>query len=189
MVSVHSNSPLHDADHPLGPTAGAPAGPQTGSAPGRLNLLLSYAGWQTDPWVDRLPRLLEPMGVVSHRAASGKEASDVIRTTRIHVAVVDLALPLDLLHTTARATELDAPEFTEGGTRLLEILARMAEPPPVVAVKRQRTTRDDIRDLSHALRLGAFAVVDRPHEARDLEVILSVIRRILERHYEGRWPA
>jgi DNA-binding NarL/FixJ family response regulator len=126
------------------------------------------------------------MGVVSHRAASGKEASDVIRTTRIHVAVVDLALPLDLLHTTARATELDAPEFTEGGTRLLEILARMAEPPPVVAVKRQRTTRDDIRDLSHALRLGYRG---RPHEARDLEVILSVIRRILERHYEGRWPA
>ncbi|MFO0830962.1 MAG: hypothetical protein U0637_03855 [Phycisphaerales bacterium] len=160
-----------------------------GGTPGpRLNLLLSYAGWRSDPWVDRLPRLLEPMGVMSHRAASGREASDVIRTTRIHVAVVDLALPLDLLQSTSRASELDAPEFTEGGTRLLEILARLAEPPPVVAVKRQRTTRDDARDLSDALRLGAFAVVDRPHQASDLDVILGVIRRILERHYEGRWP-
>ncbi len=132
------------------------------------------------------------MGVFSHLAQSGRQASDVIRTVRIHVAVVDLALPLDIalagLGTPAQ-TELDAPEFTEGGTRLLELLSRLDEPPPVVAVKRNRTTRDDVRDLSHALRLGAFAVVDRPHDAKDLDVILQVIRRIMERHYQGRWPS
>ena len=87
---------------------------------GRLNLLLSYAGWHQDPWVDRLPKLLEPMGVLSHRAESGREAQDVIRHTPIHIAVVDLGLPLDTVDSDA-----DAPELSEGGSRLLELLHRL----------------------------------------------------------------
>jgi hypothetical protein len=152
---------------------------------GRLNLLLSFAGWQADPWVDRLPRLLEPMGIISHRAGTGAEASRVIESNPIHIAVVDLALPLD------RATPHDRdfePEFEEGGPRLLELLTRLPEPPPVVAVKRSRTRRDDAREMSAALRLGAFAVVDRPRDVADLNLILEVLRRCLDRHYRGRWP-
>jgi CheY-like chemotaxis protein len=157
----------------------------------RLNLLLSFAGWQPDPWVDRLPRLLEPMGVISHRAHTGREASGVISSLPIHIAVVDLGLPLDDLHAhdshDPHAPETE-PEFEEGGPRLLELLSRLSEPPPVVAVKRPRTHRTDARDISAALRLGAFAVIDRPMSAHDLNLMLEVLRRILERHYEGRWP-
>jgi hypothetical protein len=147
-----------------------------------LNLLLSCAGWQQDPWVDRLPRLLEPMGVISHRARTGREASGVISALPIHIAVVDLGLPLDVSE-----GEVE-PEFEEGGPRLLELLSRLAEPPPVVAVKRSRTHRGDSRDISAALRLGAFAVIDRPQCGADLDLMLEVLRRVLERHYEGRWP-
>jgi len=157
-----------------------------GAVGGRLNLLLSYAGWHPDPWIDRLPRLLEPMGVQSHRVESGRQASTVIQTTRIHVAVVDLGLPLD--ESTQESNANLAPEFAEGGPRLLELLSRLTMPPPVVAVKRSRTTRDDSRDISAALRLGAFAIIDRPRSATDLDMLLDVLRRCLLRHYQGRWP-
>ncbi len=145
---------------------------------GRLNLLLSCAGWQQDPWVDRLPRLLEPMGVIAHRAQTGGEAKRVIESTPIHIAVVDLGLPLDATSSTDH----------EGGPRLLELLARLACPPPTVVVKRSRSLRDDVREIGAALRAGAFAVVERPRSVTDLEVMLEVLRRCLHRHYHGRWP-
>lgn len=152
----------------------------SGSRPGRLNLLLSYAGWQPDSWVDRLPRLLEPMGIQSHRAATGREASQVIRATPIHIAVVDLGLPLD-----AKPAPTTADE---GGPRLLDLLARLDRPPPTVVVKRGRTQRDDARELTAALGAGAFAVINRPRDAHDLEQLLEVLRRCLTRYYRGQWP-
>jgi CheY-like chemotaxis protein len=147
---------------------------------GRLNLLLSHGGWEQDSWVERLPRLLEPMGVVSLRAQNGKHAATVIESTPIHIAIVDLALPLD------RPEDV---EFAEGGVRLLELLARLSQPPPTVVVRRSRTHRDDTRELNAALRAGAYAVVDRPSDTHELNVMLEVLRRCLTRFYAGRWPA
>ncbi|MFT5423746.1 MAG: DNA-binding response OmpR family regulator [Phycisphaerales bacterium] len=151
-----------------------------GASGGRLNLLLSYAGWQQDPWVERLPRMLEPMGVRSLQAGSGREASRFIEHEPIHIAVVDLALPFD-----------DSPQaggLMEAGPRLLDVLGRLRCPPPTVVVKRSKTLRDDQRELSASLKAGAFAVIDRPHTTGDLESLLDVLRRILKRHYAGRWP-
>lgn len=163
------------------PDAPGPAG--CGARPGgRLNLLLSYAGWHRDSWVDRLPRLLEPMGVVALRADTGREASEVIRSTPVHIAVVDLGLPLD-----QPGTAIDG-EVEEGGARLLDLLSRLAEPPPTVVVKRERTHRDDCREIAAALRAGAFAVIDRPRGMPDLEVMLEVLRRCMDRFYKNRWP-
>jgi DNA-binding response OmpR family regulator len=150
-----------------------------GSASARLNLLLSYAGWQSEPWVDQLPRLLEPMGVSSLRAGTGREATELIRSHRIHVAVVDLGLPLDVGDTV----------MEEGGPRLLELLSRLEQAPPTVAVKSSRTQAEDRRCLNAALRLGVFAVIDRPRGMNDLNVMLEVLRRALCRFYRGRWPA
>jgi DNA-binding NarL/FixJ family response regulator len=151
-----------------------------------MNLLLSHAGWEDEAWVDRLPRLLSPMGVVSHRANSGEQASRVIRSLEIHLAIVDLALPLTEPNSPREAER--APELAEGGTRLLELLARLPAPPPVVAVARHRTSRGDARDMSEALKWGAFAVVNRPQRGGDVEMVLDVIKRCVERHYRGRWP-
>jgi DNA-binding response OmpR family regulator len=159
---------------------GEEGAPLPGCEGGRLNLLLSYAGWHPESWADRLPRLLEPMGIRAVRATTGRQASEVISATPIHIAVVDLGLPLD-----------DAPgrgAAEEGGAGLLELLSRLSCPPPVVAVKRGRTHRDDGRELAAALRLGAFAVIDRPRGSGDLEILLDVMRRALRRFYQGRWP-
>lgn len=154
---------------------------QTAPAGGRLNLLLSHAGWEEDSWADRLPCLLQPMGVCALRAGTGREASEVIRSQPIHIAVVDLGLPLERCPAAAAPAE-------ECGPRLLQLLSRLNPIPPTVVIKRARTRRDDRREITDALRAGAFAVIDRPRGPADLELLLEVLRRCLRRHYDGRWP-
>jgi hypothetical protein len=113
-----------------GPAGTGNTGGSGGAAPGlggRLNLLLSYAGWQAESWADRLPRLLEPMGVCALRAATGREATEVIRSSPIHIAIVDLGLPLD---GRLPAADKPCPMAEEAGPRILELLSRQPEPPP-----------------------------------------------------------
>lgn len=162
-----------------GESEGGFGGGGGGGPAGRLNLLLSCASWRDDSWADRLPRLLEPMGVWSVRARSAREAEHVIRIVPVHIAVVDLGLPFDDEVGAGRSAD-------EAGTRILELLRRLADPPPTVIVKAPRTHRDDARHLNAALRCGAFAVVDRT--AIDLEQMLEVLRRCLRRFYHDRWP-
>ena len=176
VVSVRSNG--DGGGSGLGPASpGACAEP--GASDRRLNLLLSCAGWRPETWVDQIPPLLGPMGVVAHRASSGAEASRVIRTVPIHIAVVDLGLPWT------------RPRGSGGldGWRpaALDMLRRLEASPPTVIVKRMRTHRDEARDPG-GLRAGAFAVVDRPSTPADLEIMLDVLRRCLCRFYKERWP-
>lgn len=142
----------------------------------RLNLLLSDASRPDQSWADRLPPLLAPMGVRTVRAHSGREASEVIRATPIHMAVVDLALPLD------------TGSAEDGGLRLLELLQRTESRPPTIVIRRARTAREASRESMRALLADAFAVVDRPSHHRDVELLLEVLRRVLARHYRGQWP-
>lgn len=169
---------------PVAPPAPAPPTPNPGDP--RLNLLLTYGGWRESSWADSLPALLEPMGVRSFRAASGAEAAQVLRSTPIHAAVVDLRLPLDRCgRATAPAPATPAP-VEEGGERLLEILRRLESPPPTVVVTRDRTPRERMRELHHALRHGAYAVV--LGSAADAEQMLRVLQRLVTRFYQDRWP-
>lgn len=175
--------PSDSAGSPVGgpgttPPDGGSAGAVGGGGHNRLNLLLSTGAWQPDPWVQRLPRMLDPMGVRSHVAASARSAERVIQTNPIHIAIVDLALPLE---------DQTTPD-DEAGVQLLELLARMPVPPPTVVIKRRRSVRDDRREIAAALRAGAFAVVDRPNAQTELESLLEVLRRCLARYYAGRWP-
>ncbi len=144
---------------------------------GRLNLLLSCAHWREDSWADRLPRLLEPMGIASHRASTAREAERTIRSTPVHIAVVDLGLPLD--------ANGDA-ETEPAGARLLQLLSRLEQPPPTVVIKGYAPCRQEVRLLNTALRHDAFAVMDRA--AADIESMLRVLQRALVRFYAGRWP-
>lgn len=61
----------------------------------RLTLLLSWADWRPSTWVNTLPPLLEPLGISSVWARSAREAERVIRTRTVHIAIVDLGVPLD----------------------------------------------------------------------------------------------
>jgi CheY-like chemotaxis protein len=141
----------------------------------RLNLLISYTGWREESAVNQLPRLLEPMGIRSIRATSGEEAAEIIGSTRVHIAVVDLAMPLHRNR-----------EGAPAGSRILSLLRRLEQPPPTVVVRPSTpASRDSVRTLTDALREGAFAVLDRPVE---LETMLEVMRRVLRRHYADHWP-
>ncbi|TVQ65207.1 MAG: response regulator [Phycisphaerales bacterium] len=123
------------------------------------------------------------MGVRAWRASSAREASDLIGAMRVHVAVVDLRLPLD------RRADEPTPGACgvedEAGPRILELLSRLETPPPTLVIKRGRSSREDTREMTQALSMGAFAAIDRPV---DLERMLDAMRRLLARHYAGRWP-
>ncbi len=174
----------------------------TGDGGGRLNLLISWGGggWRTDSWADALPSLLEPMGVRSVRVNSAREAERFIRTNNVHIAVVDLGLPINppspfppgVNASNASASNgvpaagSSMPTEESGGARVLELLRRLESPPPTVVVKAPPTRRDDARHIAAALRSDAFAVVDRA--AADLELMLKVLHRCFDRYYQGRWP-
>ncbi len=142
--------------------------------PARFNVLLTEDREQAEEhWVNQLPRLLEPQGVQAYVARSGKEAVDITMSVRIHAAVVDIATP---------GESSDA-----GGLWLLEMFRRLPDRPPTVVVNnRLITQRQAQRLLADALRLGAFSVVNRPN---DLDELLAVFRRLIDRRYRGQWPA
>ena len=153
--------------------------PPTNSGDRRLNLLLSDDGWRSDSWSSQLPQLLGPMGVRSIRVECTREAEDVIRTMPVHIAVIDLAMPLD----SRTADGVRRP----GGVRVLQLLRRLSPAPPPTVVVRDGAPveRDRVRDLTAALRDGAFAVMAQPVR---VEALLDILRRILQRHYSGLWP-
>lgn len=149
----------------------------------RLNLLLTYGGWRERPAVEQLPRLLQPLGIRAMQADSGEEAAQLIQSTPVHIAVVDLEIPVQ---PRSAGTNERAPLNSEGGLRILKLLRRLDPAPPTIVVRpRQATERERVRGLSHSLRDGAFAVLDRPLH---MEALLEVLRRVLNRHYENLWP-
>ncbi len=173
------------------PMVAAPLQPGSDS---RLNVLLSDAGWREQSWAAELPRLLAPMGIQALRVQSGKEAASVIRSYRIHIAVIDLGLPLETpVQGTAGPSPVSDPLLAAlcqpetGGTRILQLLRRLDSPPPTVVIRRSADkAHANQRSLCEALREGAFAVLDSPVQ---IEQILEVMRRILRRHYSDSWPS
>ncbi|MSR19298.1 MAG: hypothetical protein EXS00_09120 [Phycisphaerales bacterium] len=144
---------------------------------GRLKLLLGEGDWREDAVSEQLPPLLEPMGIDCLRIRSARAAAAAVSKCSIHIAVVDLSIPLD---------EGSLPTHREdAGRQVLEILRRLQSPPPVIVIRPPpRSVRDADRTLGHALRDGAFSVLDRPVP---LEAMLEVLRRIVQRHYPAAW--
>ena len=145
----------------------------------RLNMLLSDRGQQ---WASQLPCLLEPQGVRTLRADSVTASVKLIHRDPIHIAVIDMALPMQVGQADPQAAA--AP----GGICLLKEIRRLAQRPRAIVAVRDRRFDPRIDDpiLIEALKLNVFSVLDEPVE---IEQILGVLRRALERHYQGRWPA
>ncbi len=125
------------------------------------------------------------MGV--HTLAGGVRAGKpriASEHTPVHAAVLDLSLPLDARRG-SQSPSGSACSLNEGGVRLIELMGRLAMRPPLVIVRQPRSMREDQRTLALAMKLGAFAVVNRPV---DLEAMLQILSRLLDRHYRGRWP-
>jgi hypothetical protein len=182
VLAHHAATPA-GGGHGLVGSAASPGPHHHGaSAGGRLNLLLSWGGWRPDSWADTLDCLLRPLGVQSMQARTARQAEQVIRNNPIHIAVVDLGLPLDV----PSGRGGGGHHHEEAGCRILDLLRRMESPPPTVIVRSTRASREAARDLAAALRFNAFAVVDRT--SADPELMLTVLRRCLDRCYQGRWP-
>lgn len=141
-----------------------------------LNLLLSFEPEpQRTSALQQLEALLSPLGINSVVAGSVDEASDVIGSVAVHIAVVDWTIPMS------------PGEPRPAGGRVLQLLRRLEPSPPTVIVRPpQPEARVSARGLTDALREGAFAVVDRPIQ---LETMLEVMRRVVRRHYKDHWPA
>lgn len=160
--------------HP--PRAHADA-PDTDRARFRV-LLTEDRAHSTAHWSRQLPRLMRPLGVEAIVAEHAQQALDALDDGPLDAAVVDLATP--------RAPGKPSTSDDPGGLYLLNALARHRTRPPVIVVDSRIVTPAQVhRALQHALRLGAFSVVRRPVE---LEQLLAVIQRLIDRHFEGHWP-
>ena len=100
----------------------------------RLNLLLTCGSWRDDATVKQLPRLLSSMGIHSLNAKTGEEAVEMISTSDIHIAIVDLSIPLSGASADKRP----------GGERVLQLLRRLDPQPPTIVIRpRQSTKREN----------------------------------------------
>lgn len=128
-------------------------------------------------WTRQLPRLLEPMGVTAHLAHSAGQAIHFAEDLTIHAAVIDLGTPYK-----------DAPSSpgASGGMWLVELFRRMPTSPPVIIINSPALSQRQVsRLLQDALRREVFSVLNKPVE---LEQILGIFRRLLDRHHAGQWP-
>ncbi|MBX3356350.1 MAG: response regulator transcription factor [Phycisphaeraceae bacterium] len=146
------------------------------TSPSRLSLLIADGAWQDDSFARQLPPLLAPLGVRCVAARSASEADRVVRREPVHIAVVDLSIPID-----------DPPGRHEAaGGRVIELLRRMQRPPAMVVVRpKSPSLREHRQGLMDALAWGAFAVVDRPVP---VEQLLHVLHAVVARRFGDRWP-
>ena len=166
-------------------------GPPSGS---RFNVLLTQdrPRGQTH-WTTQLPLLLRPQGVAAYVVRTGREAMDLAETMEIHAAVIDLGTPFEQSQSAqdsplGSAITGSARASGAGGQLwLVDLFRRLPNQPPVVVVHNPAYSQRQVeRLLREALRLGAFSVLRKPVE---LEEILRVFRRLVDRQYRGSWPA
>ncbi len=140
----------------------------------RLNVLLTEDRPRGDGhWCQQLSRLLEPQGVHTHLARTGREAIDFAQTYAIHAAVIDMNTPIDATGQTNTAW-------------LLELLGRLPNRPPFIVVTSPMFDQAQAgRVLNLALKAGAFSVLNRPVSLNEM---LLVFQRLVDRVYEGSWP-
>ena len=146
----------------------------------RFNVLLTEDRPRTPGhWTLQVPRLLEPQGVVSYLAHTGREAVALAGRCQIHAAVLDLATPVDEF-------EQAAPSPEEAGLWLIELFRRLPNRPPIIIIHNAAYSQRLLgRIMNAALRVGAFSMLGKPV---DLEQLLTVFQRLVEREYSGAWP-
>lgn len=130
----------------------------------RLTVLLPD---ERDGWHDQVRRLLEPQGVETLLARSGREALELIESNRVHVAVLDVRMP------------------QLGGLQVIKLVRDHAPPgtqaPPAILLADQLSNQL----LHEALGMRVFSVLSKPV---DLNLLLDAMARVMRRHYRSRWP-
>jgi CheY-like chemotaxis protein len=131
------------------------------SQPNRLTVLLAN---EQQGWHQTVRTLLEPQGVQTLSARSGREALQLMETKPVHVAVLDAQMP------------------QLGGLAVIRLMREMHNAPPAILVANDLSSHL----LREALGMHVFSVLSKPV---DLNVLLGTLARVLRRHYESKWPS
>jgi DNA-binding NtrC family response regulator len=126
----------------------------------RLTVLLAN---EQENWHQTVRSLLEPQGVQTISARSGREALHLIESQPIHVAVLDQQMP------------------QLGGLQVIKLMRELQHAPPAILLANQLTNHL----LHEALGMHVFTVLTKPV---DFNVLLDALARVLKRYHESRWP-
>jgi len=126
----------------------------------RFTVLLAN---EQEAWHRTIRGLLEPQGVETVVARSGREALELIEKRPIHVAVLDQAMP------------------QLGGLQVVKLMRALNYAPPAILLANQLTNNL----LHEALAMHIFSVLSKPV---DFNLLLDAMARVVKRHYEGKWP-
>ena len=128
--------------------------------PNRLTVLLAN---EQEGWHQTVRGLLEPQGVQTLSARSGREALSMIETQPIHVAVLDQQMP------------------QLGGLQVIRMMRELRKAPPSILLATDLTTHL----LREALGMHVFSVLSKPV---DFNLLLDALARVLRRYHQGQWP-
>jgi DNA-binding NtrC family response regulator len=114
-------------------------------------------------WHQTVRGLLEPQGVQTLSARSGREALQLIERQPIHAAVLDQQMP------------------QLGGMQVIKLMREMAKAPPAILLAGDLNSHL----LREALGMHVFSVLSKPV---DCNLLLDTLARVLRRYHESRWP-
>ncbi|HEX8911712.1 MAG TPA: response regulator [Humisphaera sp.] len=131
----------------------------------RLTVLLPD---EQEEWHQTVRRLLEPQGIQTLSARTGRDAIELMESQAVHVAVLDVQMPqLGGLQVVKRIRELHKGE--------------PSRVPPAILVANDLTSHL----LREALSQHVFSVLSKPV---DYGLLLDALARVIRRRYESRWP-
>jgi CheY-like chemotaxis protein len=131
----------------------------------RLTVLLADAPDAGPSWHQTVRGVLEPQGVQTLVARSGREALRLIETQPVHVAVLDAQMP------------------QLGGLQVVRLMQELlkSDAPPSILLANQMSNHL----LREALSMHVFTVLGKPV---DFNQLLDALARVLRRFHESRWP-
>ena len=133
------------------------------AAPGQHRFTVLLANEQ-EGWHQTVRGLLEPQGVQTISARSGREALEVLESKPIHAAVLDHQMP------------------QLGGLQVIRLVRELHKSsPPAILLANDLTSYL----LREALGMHVFSVLSKPV---DPNLLLDALARVLRRYYESRWP-
>ena len=127
----------------------------------RLTVLLAN---EQESWHQTVRGLLQPQGVQTLSARSGREALEMIERQPVHVAVLDQQMP------------------QLGGLQVVKLMREMKAPPPAAILLANQLTNNLLHE---ALGMHVFTVLAKPV---DFNLLLDSLARVLRRYHESRWP-
>ncbi|HEV8379562.1 MAG TPA: response regulator [Tepidisphaeraceae bacterium] len=120
---------------------------------------------EQEGWHETLSRLLEPQGVHTLVARSGREALGLIESTPLHAVVLDTHMP------------------QLGGLQVIKLMReQLRKNPPAILLTNHLTNHL----LHEALGMHVFSVLSKPVE---FNLLLDALARLIRRFHENRWPA